>query len=627
MCGIAGFFNYKTGFPADERRLAAILESMRYRGPDHLGCYADGDIAIGNVRLAIQGLSSAGNQPVYNENKTVVVVYNGEIYNFPELKIRLQNKGHVFGSDTDTEVLVHLYEEYGADFAGELNGMFAFALFDIRTRQLLLGRDPAAQKPLYIERNKHGIFFSSELKSMLPCLERRSLDPDAVRTFLSMGYVLEPQTLLREVEALEPGIVLSFNYGGESSKRFWQIRCTAADSIETQEDWIARADETLRGAVRRHLLSDVPVTLLLSGGVDSSLLALYLADEHKITKAFTGSFVDSASHDEYSYAHELARHCGFELERVRLSNRMLADNLEPFLQNASMPLGDNSAIAAYCMAKQISREFKVVLGGDGGDELFGGYPTYLFPYLKQTFATVPRAAISGLHRLAAVVSDKQRYLSWGFKLQQLLLACDQKDILAAHFSLKNFLPDHIADSILSRSFFCEASISSAESIARFRQFDAADACDSIKRLCAIDFCTFLRSATIPKVERNCMLSSLEARMPLLDKNVLELSRQTAPALMVSTFSTKKCLKALLQKKMSGSIRLNPIKQGFTPPVHALLQKELRAWKEHWLEFKSPFFMNGLSSKLSPWRCSGWDLHRLDWNICVLNDWCFRNKLL
>ena len=124
-----------------------------------------------------------------------------------------------------------------------------------------------------------------------------------------------------------------------------------------------------------------------------------------------------------------------------------------------------------------------------------------------------------------------------------------------------------------------------------------------------------------------MLSSLEARMPLLDKNVLELSRQTAPALMVSTFSTKKCLKALLQKKMSGSIRLNPIKQGFTPPVHALLQKELRAWKEHWLEFKSPFFMNGLSSKLSPWRCSGWDLHRLDWNICVLNDWCFRNKLL
>lgn len=626
MCGIAGFFNYKTRLPASENDLTDVLQSMRYRGPDHLGIYSDADIAIGNVRLAIQDISAEGNQPIFNEDKSVVVVYNGEVYNSPELRDRLKAKGHSFYTRTDTEILVHLYEEYGYDMAKELNGMFAFALFDINKRLLILGRDRSAQKPLYLHRNKHGIFFSSELKSMLPYLDTRSMDPDAVRTFLSIGYSLEPQTILKEVETANPGSLIIFGYDGERVSKYWNPRIEYSDVIHDLEKWKAEADAVFKKAIKRHMLSDVPITLFLSGGIDSMLIASYLSEEKTIKKAYTGSFVSQEGHDEYDFARQAGNCFGFEVERVRLDNRMLSDNLEGFLSAASMPQGDYSGLATFCMAIEVSKEYRVVLGGDGGDELFGGYPTYTFPYLSKKYSFIPKAAINVSRRFASIWFDKNKYMSVPFRLQQLSLAWNRQTI-NAHFALKDFLPDILASQLLNESFFkgdfsAEAAVKVFEGYYSDPTFQ-----DPIDKLSWVDYNTFLRSATIPKVERTTMLASLEARLPYLDNEIIDLGLRTHSSLKVSGMRTKLCLKSLLQDKLRGKVRLNPVKQGFSPPLAFMFENELKPWKEHWLNSKPPFLKEGFAKDLSKWRSRGWDLHRIEWNICTLSDWCYRNKLI
>lgn len=626
MCGIAGFFNYKTKHSASKEDLIGVLESIRYRGPDHLGIYTDGDIAIGNVRLAIQDISAEGNQPIYNEDRSVVVVYNGEIYNSPELRDRLKAKGHSFYTRTDTEILVHLYEEYGYDMAGELNGMFAFALFDINKRLLILGRDRSAQKPLYLHRNRHGIFFSSELKSMLPYLDTRSLDPNAVRTFLSIGYSLEPQTILKEVEAVSPGSLSIFGYDRECVRKYWNPRIESSDVIHDLDKWKAEANAIFKKGIKRHLLSDVPMTLFLSGGVDSMLIASYLSDEKTIKKAYTGSFVSQEGHDEYGFARQAGNFFGFEVERVRLDNRMLSGNLEGLLSAASMPQGDYSGLAAYCMAKEVSKEYRVVLGGDGGDELFGGYPTYTLPYLSKKCSFIPKAVINALRRFTSICFDKNKYMSVPFKLQQLSLAWDQQTV-SAHFALKDFLPGILASQILNESFFKE-NFSTDAAVKVFEgYYSDSTFIDDISKLSWVDYNTFLRSATIPKVERNTMLSSLEARLPYLDNEIIALGLRTHSSLKVRGMRTKLCLKSLLQDKIRGKVGLNPVKQGFSPPLAFMFENELKPWKEHWLNAKTPFFRSDMVETLSKWRNKGWDMHRLEWNICTLSDWCFRNKLV
>ena len=222
MCGIAGFFHYRKGLPPDTEGLRRMLESVRYRGPDHLGIFSEGEIAIGNVRLAILDTSDRGNQPIFNEDNSVVVVYNGEIYNFPELRKTLEEKGHRFRTDTDTEALVHLYEEYGLGMAERLNGMFAFALFDRQKRSLVIARDRTGQKPLYLHWNKDGLVFCSELKALLPYLDSRMIDAKALREFFSLGYALEPGTMLHGVEALEPGTIMDISGAAQHKKTFWQ---------------------------------------------------------------------------------------------------------------------------------------------------------------------------------------------------------------------------------------------------------------------------------------------------------------------------------------------------------------------------------------------------------------------
>ncbi len=625
MCGICGFFNYKTNQKVQKENIVSILESIRYRGPDHLGTYVDKEIGIGNVRLSIQGISNVGNQPIFNESRTVVVVYNGEIYNYNELHQKLVNKGHHFNSNTDTEVLVHLYEEYNWEMAKELNGMFAFALFDIKKRILLLGRDRAGQKPLYINNHSSGVFFSSELKSMLPYIETKSLNALAVNTYISIGYALEPGTIIKEIDLIEPGSLYGYSKNGMKKHRIWNGMPDQKPLIINYEQWKSVADEIFKKAIKRHLLSDVPVTLMLSGGVDSSLIALYLKDEGKIEKAYTASFTSHDDYDEFDYASKLAKYCGFEVERIRLSNEELADNIDNLLSKASIPQGDTSSIATFCLAKEISREYRVVLGGDGGDELFAGYPTYSYPYIYRKASFIPPSVLDIGRILCSKIFDSTRYMSLPFRFQQLYSAWG-KETIEAHFHLKCFLNESFASELIEYDCIDVEKLQN-DAIKRVKSYyNSINTDDHIRKACWVDFNTFLRSQTIPKVERNTMLFSLESRMPFLDNEIIKLSFSTDSTLKMRGLKTKKCLRRLLHDKIKGRTQTNPVKQGFTPPIASMLKKELKEWSDNWLNYRSPFLKPDTIKRVNKIEEKGWDLHRLKWHICTLNDWCYRNAI-
>ncbi|MFN5434067.1 MAG: asparagine synthase (glutamine-hydrolyzing) [Planctomyces sp.] len=619
MCGISGHL-----FPANPKRHAdqvqAMLRQIAYRGPDHLGMMTCPDGSMGNVRLAIQGLDPTGNQPVWNEDKTVCVVFNGEIYNYPELRQALLQKGHKFQSQTDTEVLVHLYEDHGTDFVKLLNGMFAFAVYDSRRRILVLARDRTGQKPLFLRSESGSVCFCSELAPLITQFGTSGIDPAAVNEFLSLGYVLEPRTVCRDFRTLVPGTVEVFSADGDHSVSTWWQLPLDLPQISNSEDWLELAEPIFRRALRRHILADVPVTLFLSGGVDSSLIMLLASQETDIRETYCGSFTDAADHDEYQYAATLSTACGLSCRRVELSQQFLAESVPSLLKSMSQPLGDYSALAVSPLAAAVSRDYRVVLGGDGGDELFGGYPTYRLPHLQYKFRWLRAWMLRLGHRLLTGVLDKGSYMNLAFQLQQVSQAWGL-DTAAAHFQIKNFFPQ-AAQNILQPHLRLVGQTAAT----RFAEIlDRQTGSDVSQALANLDIQTFMQSGTIPKVERMTMLHSLEARLPFLDNEVLQLSQQTPWTLRSQNGQLKSPLRMLQQRIWQRSDlpkmpKLNPRKQGFSPPLKRLLDGPLAPWRRELLSRPSTVFSGDTEAVINSLRQQGFDTHRLEWHTCVLKSW-------
>lgn len=627
MCGIAGILEPSGAREDLEGRVRSLLETMRYRGPDALGVHVAPGLALGNVRLAIQGIDPSGNQPIFNEDRTVAVVFNGEIYNFPELRRELEARGHVFSTHTDTELLVHLYEEKGCALADDLNGMFAFAIHDLRRNEVILGRDRTAQKPLFFHRRAGFFAFASELKTLLPVLENPRLHPAAVWNFLRLGYFLEPETLVCGIRAMEPGLVVRLNSGGEVLEDhaipFPELE---VPGIRSLREWMEIAEPVFERAVRRHTLSDVPVTVFLSGGVDSSLVTLLLAKTSALRAVQSGSFHDSSDHDEFVYAKDFASRLGLQCNRVDLGKRVLSDSIESFCADSSQPQGDYSGLPSYVLAKATAREFRVVLGGDAGDELFSGYPTYLYPSLRSRFGLLPQCAIAAGARVSRGFGEPGGYLPLRFRLQLLSQAWGNPPATAL-FQMKNFLPPELENKIFSRDFLHAGAGAESDG----RDFFSAlydrenKLADPVRKLGRLDFHTFLRSCTLPKMERNCMRWSLENRLPFLDNEILALSARTSPELLRKGSVGKWCLRELLKKEL-GPVPLNPRKQGFAPPLAEMLAGDLLEWSRNLLAQSDPVFRPDVLETLESCRLAGWDLHRLVWNVCILKDWTARNRI-
>jgi asparagine synthase (glutamine-hydrolysing) len=426
MCGICGIINLDGQKPVDAAILVNMTRTLRHRGPDDEGFYLEGAVGLGHRRLAIIDLAT-GRQPMANEDGSIFIIGNGEIYNYRELRRHLLQAGHTFASTSDTEVILHAYEMDGVDCVRKLNGMFALAIWDGRRRRLLLARDRAGIKPLYYTRAAEVFLFASELKALLqhPVVEPR-LDLTALHQYLHLEYVPTPRTIFQGIYKLPPGHTLILDPGGDrlAVQPYWDLSLAPSENPEERPlaDYLAEFQDIFQAVIRQELIADVPVGVLLSGGMDSSAVAAVAARlSGRKVQSFTVAFPDS-SFDESGYARQVARHLGTEHFETTLTPQKMLDLVPRLADFLDEPLGDSSFIPTFLLSQFTRQQVKVALGGDGGDELFAGYSTLqAHQIMKYYQALTPPRLQARLARLSDYLPVTFNNLSLDFKLRRFFL--------------------------------------------------------------------------------------------------------------------------------------------------------------------------------------------------------------
>jgi asparagine synthase (glutamine-hydrolysing) len=434
MCGIAGWINLENNRSQNgEAVLHAMCERMKHRGPDSEGLWTDERVALGMRRLSIIDLAG-GEQPVYNEDKSVVVVMNGELYNFREVRADLEKRGHKFETNTDTEILPHLYEEYGEAMLDEINGMFAFALWDKRQQKLLIARDKFGEKPLYYGVFDGKLIFASEPKVLLsnPSV-KAEINLDSLRQFLSFDYVPAPNSIYKGISKLPAAHLLSVEKGEIKTRRYWNLSWEKkpTKSLESSAEELR---ELLADSVRMRLVADVPLGILLSGGVDSSTVAAFATKfSTEKVKTFSIGFEED-SFDESKFARQVATHLGTEHYEEKLSVEKAADLISEIGAWLDEPISDGSLIPTFLLSRFVRKHVTVALGGDGGDELFAGYPMYYAHKIANIYNAVPRIFRNGL--IEPIVNNlpvSNKNLSFDYKAKRFV-AASKFDAVTRHHS-------------------------------------------------------------------------------------------------------------------------------------------------------------------------------------------------
>lgn len=566
MCGIVGI---AARSPVVAREwLAQGAAKLGHRGPDDRGEWWSGDARVGlaHRRLAIIDLSPAGHQPMLTVARDLCIVYNGEIYNFRELRERLAAAGHQFVSGSDTEVILAAYREWDTRCIAELQGMFAFALYDSQKRRLLLARDRVGEKPLFYARDAHGLRFASELKALLAdeSLPRR-LDWQAFDCYLADGFVGGERCILQGLSKLPPahGLVFDLASGEARSWRYWQAPAPP-NVAHNAEDLLGELERVLEQAVRRQLVADVPVGVLLSGGVDSSLVTALAARASSAVKTFTVRFPGYGGYDETAHARLIAEH--FATDHVEIeAGAADVDMLPALARQFDEPLIDSSLVPTYLVSRVVRDHCTVALGGDGGDELFGGYPHYDRMLRLEQFASfVPRVLRQAIGAAAG------RWIPPGVRGRAWLQAC------SADFRTGIPAVTQIFDRVTRRRLLDGNSrwTAVAETL---RERASTDDGDLLQRATRQDFATYLADDLLVKVDRASMLSSLEVRAPLLDVQVVEFAFGRIPSSLKATRGERKILLKQLARKILPPAFDRARKQGFSIPLDRWLQAG--PWRE------------------------------------------------
>jgi asparagine synthase (glutamine-hydrolysing) len=555
MCGIAGIMSFD-GKPVSLEELQEMCAALIHRGPDDEGFYLGKGkgVGLGMRRLSIIDLQT-GRQPVHNEDGTVWVVFNGEIYNFRDLRRTLEQRGHVFSTATDTEVIVHLYEDFGPQCVEHLRGMFAFALWDDHRKILLLARDRLGIKPLYYAVVNGRLLFASELKAILQVPEvERSLNWQAVSHLFTSLTTPPAESIIAGVRKLEPGHLLTASPGKEPQiKRYWEVRLEP-DYSRPEEDYVEELRELLQESVSLHLVSDVPLGVFLSGGIDSSAIVATMARlAPGPIKTFSIGFPDR-DFNELDYARLVAKRFGTDHHELILEPDVV-DKLEDLAWHLDEPFGDPSAIPTYMVSKLAAEHVTVVLSGDGGDELFAGYDKYVVEGRERRFRFVP----ARIKRLLGLLS---RLMPEGMRGRNLL----------RHFSLPEV--ERYLDSLTLFRFEDKQHLFRNEAFERLSDYDPclleaellkhADG-HWLTRLQAFDLMRYLPLDILAKVDRMSMAHSIEARVPLLDHKVVEFAATIPPELRLRNGTTKYIFKRAMRGVLPDSI-LNRPKHGFGVPL-------------------------------------------------------------
>jgi asparagine synthase (glutamine-hydrolysing) len=574
MCGICGIVHVDGAPAVDGRVVAAMARAMTHRGPDQEGLHVEPRVGLGSRRLSIIDVAG-GRQPIANEDESMFIVFNGEIYNYRELRLFLEHKGHRFRTHSDTEVILHLFEEYGDDVVEYLNGIFAFAIWDRRRNELFAARDRMGVKPFYYARTRQGLTFGSELRVVLANGEvDRQLDLAALNEYLSFEFVPTPRTMLKGVERLPAAHTLRSDGRTVTVRPYWTPSLARSESQPPVQwrEFAARLEETLSDAVREELVSDVPVGVLLSGGIDSSAIASFMVGAHPGTvDSFSVAF-DEPSFDESRYAQTVSKHLGTRHHELRLTSRMAADVVPRIADVMDEPLGDASFIPTYLLSKFASEHVKVVLGGDGSDELFGGYPTLVAHRLIEYYErTVPRVfrtyAIPKLLPLLPVSFD---YFSRDFKIRRFLSGRGVPLEARHHRWMGSYFDEDKARLFQDwvRPVLGETYASA------YRYARECDARLTLNRVLYDDMKLYLEGDILTKVDRASMAASLEVRVPFLNRRVVEFATSLPLSLKLRRLTGK----YLLKRSMAGRLPREIIerkKQGFAIPVAHWLTSELK----------------------------------------------------
>lgn len=551
MCGLCGF----TGEIVDRD---AVLENMTevitHRGPDSKGFYTDDKISMGFRRLSIIDLDN-GSQPIYNEDKTLVLMFNGEIYNYKQLRKELQEKGHVFATDTDSEVLVHGFEEWREDLLNRLRGMFGFAIWNRTDESLFIARDFFGIKPMHYTQVGGHFLYASEIKSILkfPGFEKkfnyRTLD-----NYLSFQYAVPPETFFEGVYCLLPGHYLWYRDGKVETTRYWEARFNPDESL-TEEQAVDEIEKVFEESVNAHKISDVEVGCFLSSGVDSSYVSTYFADQ----KTFTVGFDFGEKYNEISWAERLSKKIGVEHHTHLISSEEFWGNVEHVQYHMDQPLADPSCIALYFVSKLASEYVKVVLSGEGADELFGGYPMYLAGGHFDRYAhKVPRPVRKALGTVARHAPN--------FKGKNFL-------IRGAMEPYQRFMRANYVFQSAERQKYLKRPIATKlpEEYSK-RYFDEVPNLDEPTQLQYADMHTWMIYDILLKADRMSMANSLELRVPFLDRKMLELSTRIPTRYRAANETTKIALRGAAIKQLPERTA-NKKKLGFPVPLNDWLRED------------------------------------------------------
>lgn len=621
MCGIAGYATTDGAPSADEAKLRAMCDTLVHRGPDDQGLFiADNRrVAMGMRRLSIIDVNG-GHQPIFNEDRSIMAVFNGEIYNYRELRNDLEARGHRFRTQSDTEVIVHLWEELGPNFVEHLNGMFAIALHDRRAGKLLLARDHMGIKPLYWSSTGTEFVFGSEIKSLLASgLIERQFDVDALRQYLSWEYVPAPRTLLQGVYKLEPAqlLELDLNTGQHRLARYWEVPRPDETTISwSDEQWQEVVVAQLDKSVKAQLISDVPLGGLLSGGVDSSLVASAMGP----LKAFSIGF-EETSYNELPWARKAAQHLGVE-HHARIVDPSAGGLFDRLMQFMDDPIADFSVFPTYLVSELAREHVKVALSGDGGDELFAGYETFIAQRSARTWNMIPKAL---RNRIIAPIVDAipptEAKKSPTNKLKRFVEGAQLPSDLS-HARWRIFVTEAQSAALLSPDAMTRAPTDLGAHIRELTH--RASSRTELDQQLYVDLRSYLPDNCLTKIDRMSMAVSLETRVPLLDKDLVSLAFKAPGHLKLGSGGLKTLLKRIAEERIPRACIYRQ-KQGFSMPTKTWLKTGYRPLMEDLLssqKLKSEgLFNTAFVERLKQEHLANRANHsHVLWALMVFQDW-------
>ena len=629
MCGICGILDFSNQ-GISQALLQKMTQSFSYRGPDDEGFLVDPPVGLGHRRLSIIDLSPLGRQPMSNEDDSIWLIFNGEIYDFKALRTHLEEKGHTLKSRTDSETIIHLYEEEGVHCLRHLNGMFAFAIWDKRLQQLWLVRDRLGLKPMHYFWDGNKFVFASEMKAILydPTIPKE-IDWEALDLYLTLNYIPAPWTIFKNIKKLAPGHFLTVKQGGLSIEPYWDIPIDsnqwASSNTASLSDQKNRLYQLIENAVQRRLISDVPLGAFLSGGIDSSIIvALMARNSEQPVKTFSIGYKDLPSFDETNYAREVAAFHHTDHHEFKLGYQDILDVFPKVLENVDEPFADSSAVPTYIVSRETKNHVTVALSGDGGDELFAGYRMYQGEYWSQYYSKIPaflrdgliaplinflpdtreKPSLEKIRRVKKFIkgmsnSFAERFYAW----REIFPYSLRKDLLTAPLNENRYL-QHIRKTVETQS----------------NRFNG----DTINMMLYMDIKGLLPNDMLTKVDRMSMANSLEVRVPFLDYSVVEYVFQLRGDTKLHGRTGKYILMETFKEILPPSLHNRP-KWGFEMPIGAWLKKELRFLVDDYLNrgtiqkqdiFRYDVIMDLVNKHMTGRQDTSWHL----WNLIVFQHW-------